>query len=159
MDRQVSKLKLPEVGPNLYVRGRLPQHPDLGARLRASGVRVMMSLHRQGEPVLEGKEQQDVRYIHEQLVDSHHSVDEEQVVRLARTVAFYLDRDVGVLVGCMGGKNRSALVAAAGGMLSWGVDADEIILRVKRARPTAFENRYFEQWLREWDPSRVKALG
>ena len=156
------KIVLPEIGPNLFIRGTLPQVPDLPQRLRASGCRVVFSLHRKGEPLLESAVGPDgaevIRYHHQQLVDSSKHVDEETAVALARRVAFYLDRDYGTLVACMGGRNRSALIATMAAMLSWGIDAHEAILRVKRARPTAFENQYFEQWVREWDPTPIQAL-
>jgi predicted protein tyrosine phosphatase len=150
------KVKLPEIGPNLFVRGTLPQVPDLADRLRASGCQVVLSLHRKGEPLLDKTRQNRIRYFHQELVDSSKQVDQRTVEYLAKLVAFYLDRDNGVLVACMGGRNRSALVATMGAMLAWGIPADEAIRRVKAARPTAFENQYFEKWVLAWDPSRIK---
>ena len=158
MESLVRKIKLPEVGPNLYVRGTLPQVPNLPDRLRASGVRVVISLHRKGEPLLEESKQDRVRYFHQELVDSTRYVDQEQAEYLAKLAAFYLDMDVGTLVACMGGRNRSALIASMAAMLSWGIPADEAIRRVKAARPTAFENQYFEKWLLQWDHGHVVRL-
>jgi len=78
-------------------------------------------------------------------------------ISAGRTVARFLTAGRRVLVTCQQGWNRSGLVAAIAMQEAYGMEADEVIERVRHARgPYALSNPNFERLIDKVDATNAK---
>lgn len=139
-------IQLFQVTENIFIRPALSDKvtPDDLERL---GIQRMYSLYKRGQPSLVDWP----GYVHMPMVDGKNIPPEAHVA--AAMVANDVRDDLGVIVACHRGRNRSALVIGMA-LQRLGLQGPEAVRLILEARPAAFLNQHFKKYLMEGTENR-----
>lgn len=141
-------MKMTEVHPGLFIRGRSDQLPaeDKLKALRAAGVTLVVNLWSKPDPDLAWFYRGG--YVHYPIPDGRLGPATATLLTVIAARAMGTIQSGGkVLVQCHAGRNRSAMLAAIVVRALTGKAGSEALAAVRAARPNAVANPEFEAYL------------
>lgn len=140
-------MKLWEITPGLYVRGRTNQLAAAGklATVRERNIRLVVNLWHTPDPDLVDAVSS---YVLMPIPDGKLSrASAEDLEALATILARRVRGGEGLLVQCYAGRNRSCFLAALVAMRLFEVSGSAAMELVRQGRPDSLDNPYFEAYL------------